>query len=146
ERVGGGRADADGAAAAGDAAAHRIGGGEGLVAGGLEGGRKGTAAAAERAVGRQRCLTVGAAEVERAAVAGGGVVEGIVGRDGKEEAAARRGAAGGNDAEVGGTGGADGDAAGGAGDGTGISVGGGDGLATGGDQGDAIAEGVHAVV
>src|SRR5438874_1682776 len=56
--------------AAGDGGAHRVGGGEGLRAGGPERGREGEAAVGEGIVAGQRGRRVRAAEVPRPAVTG----------------------------------------------------------------------------
>src|SRR5205814_1569423 len=112
-----------------------VGGGDGLVAGGLQGDSEGADAVGQGAVGRQGRLAVGAGEVGRAGVGRGRVVERVLGGDREADGGAGSGGVRGADREVGGGGEVGGprrsdrDGVAGAGDAARCGVGGGDRLA-----------------
>src|SRR5262249_29131280 len=97
----------DAGAGAGERAVGRVGGGDRLRARVLERGAGAGRAVGQRTVGRQQGGGVGAGEAGGAPVAGGRVVELVLGRHGKAEGAARGSTGWGADGEVGGGGGAD---------------------------------------
>src|SRR5439155_343687 len=133
----------DAVACAGDGTVRRVRGRDGSVAGGTQRGGEGAHAVGQRASGRQDGLRVRAAELDRARVTRGGVVE--LGRASCREGEGVSGGDGGGGADrvVRGRGGADGDAVAGAGDGTVRRVRGRDGSVAGGTQRDG--EGARAV-
>ncbi len=128
---------------AGDGRAHRIGRGDGLVAGGIEGVAEGGDAVGQRHVGRQRGEAVAGSEVDGARIAGGDIAEGIERGDGGRTRRPRRTVGGKRDREVGGSARRDRLGVGGAGDGAVGRVGRGDGLAARGIEG--LAEGAHSI-
>src|SRR5206468_1665094 len=124
-----GGVDGDRVARAGDGTVGRVGGGDRLAAGGLERAAERAGAAGERAVGGQDGLAIAAREVHRAEVAGGRVVELVLGRDREAEGGPGRGGGRSADREVRRGGRVDRDAVARACDRRGHGVGGGDGLA-----------------
>src|SRR5205085_2282780 len=146
EVVGGGRADAHGAARAGDGAGSRVGGRDRPAAHRSEDGGERTDARGQGRVGRQSGLRVGAREMHRAGVAGGHVVERVEGGDRDVVRAACGGRGRDVDGQVVGGGRVDGDGAARAGDRAGRRVGGRDRPAARGHQGDTARERVDARV
>ncbi len=85
-----------------DAGANRVGRGDGLVAGGVEGLTEMADAIGQRHVGRQRGEAVGRGEVDGARIAGGDIAEGIERGDGDRTRRSRRAVGRKADREMGG--------------------------------------------
>src|SRR5437867_414878 len=94
------RANQNRVARAGDTRIGGVRGRDGLIAGGHQGGAKAAGTIGQIAIGRQDGAAIGARKVNHAAIAGGGVVELVLGGDGEAKGHARRGAGGSADRKV----------------------------------------------